>query len=84
MAVRHGYTDSDFAGDRADRKSPCDFLFYEYGGPIDWQSKKQLLVATSTTESEYGACCEATQKGQMPYSAPQRCYQRNRDTDAQR
>jgi len=35
-----GYTDSDFAGDRADRKSQGGFIFHAYGGPIDWQSKK--------------------------------------------
>jgi hypothetical protein len=60
--VLFGYTDSDFAGDRADRKSQGGFIFYAYGGPIDWQSKKQLLVATSTTEAEYVACSEATRK----------------------
>ena len=57
-----GYTDSDFAGDRADRKSQGGFIFHAYGGPIDWQSKKQLLVATSTTEAEYVACSETTRK----------------------
>jgi len=60
--VLHGYTDSDFAGDRADRKSQGGYFFRAHGGPIDWQSKKQLLVATSTTEAEYVACSEATRK----------------------
>jgi len=58
----HGYTDSDFAGDRSDRKSQGGYIFRLYGGLIDWQSKKQLLVATSTTEAEYVACSEATRK----------------------
>jgi len=49
----HGHTDSGFAGDRADRKPQGGFLFQAYGGPIDWQPEKQLLVATSTTEAEY-------------------------------
>ena len=44
--VLHGYTDSDFAGDRADRKSQGGYFFRAYGAPIDWQSNKQLLVAT--------------------------------------
>ena len=57
-----GYTDSDFAGDRADRKSQGGYIFYAHGGPIDWQLKKQLLVAISTTEAEYVACSEATRK----------------------
>ena len=29
-----GYTDSDFAGDRADRKSQGGYIFYAFGGPI--------------------------------------------------
>jgi hypothetical protein len=60
--ILHGYTDLDFAGDRADRKSQGGFLFRANGAKIDWQSKKQLLVATSTTEAEYVACSEATRK----------------------
>jgi len=60
--ILHGYTDSDFAGDRAERKSQGGFLFRANGATIDWQSKKQLLVATSTTEAEYVACSEATRK----------------------
>jgi len=57
--VLHGYTGSDFAGDRAGRKSQGCYIFRLYGGPIDWQLKKQLLVATSTTEAKYVACSGA-------------------------
>jgi hypothetical protein len=60
--VSHGYTDSDFADNRADRKSQDGFFFYAYDGPIDWQLKKQLLIATSTTETKYVASSEATCK----------------------
>jgi len=38
--ILHGYTDSDFAGDRAYRKSQGGFLFRANGATIDWQSKK--------------------------------------------
>lgn len=58
------YTDSDFVGDWADTKSQGGFLFHVYGGPIDWQLKKQLLVIISTTKVEYVACSKATCKVQ--------------------
>jgi len=42
-----GYTDSDWAGDRHDRKSQGGYLFKMAGAPISWKSKKQTVVATS-------------------------------------
>ncbi|GKE75638.1 hypothetical protein Tco_1537679, partial [Tanacetum coccineum] len=54
------YTDSDYAGATQDRKSTtrgCQFLGKRL---ISWQCKKQIVVATSTTEAEYVAatsCC---------------------------
>jgi hypothetical protein len=33
-------------------------------GPISWTSAKQQCVATSTTEAEYIALCEASKQGQ--------------------
>ncbi len=55
-----GYTDSDFAGCKLDRKSTsgsCQFLGENL---ISWFSKKQNSVALSTAEAEYvaaGSCC---------------------------
>nr|GEU60364.1 uncharacterized mitochondrial protein AtMg00810-like [Tanacetum cinerariifolium] len=54
------YSDSDCAGASLDRKSTtggCQFLG---GRLISWQCKKQIVVATSSTEAEYVAaasCC---------------------------
>ncbi|GKE16238.1 putative reverse transcriptase, RNA-dependent DNA polymerase, partial [Tanacetum coccineum] len=54
------YTNSDYARDTLDRKSTtggCQFLGNRL---VSWQCKKQIVVATSTTEAEYVAatsCC---------------------------
>ena len=48
-----GYTDSDFASDILDRKSTSGNIILMGNDPICWNSKKQSIVATSTTEAEY-------------------------------
>ncbi len=58
----HGYTDSDLAGCRIDRKSTsgtCQFLGIKL---ISWMSKKQISIALSTDEAEYVAAAEATKE----------------------
>ena len=55
-----GYSDSDYAGCKVDRKSTsgtCQFLGRSL---VSWNSKKQTSVALSTAEAEYvaaGQCC---------------------------
>jgi hypothetical protein len=55
-----GYSDSDYAGCKVDRKSTsgtCQFLGRYL---VSWSSKKQTSVALSTAEAEYvaaGQCC---------------------------
>jgi hypothetical protein len=55
-----GYSDSDYAGCKVDRKSTlgtCQFLGRSL---VSWSSKKQTSVALSTTKDEYvaaGQCC---------------------------
>jgi hypothetical protein len=55
-----GYSDSDYAGCKVDRKSisgTCQFLGRSL---VSWSSKKQTSVALSTTEAKYvvvGQCC---------------------------
>ena len=48
-----GYSDADWAGDHDDRHSTTGNLFQLAGGPISWLSKKQSVVALSTSEAEY-------------------------------
>ena len=57
-----GYTDSDFAGDLEDRKSTSGHIILIGNSPICWGSKKQSIVATSTTEAEYIATSECVKK----------------------
>ena len=54
-----GYTDSDFAGSKTDRKSTGGYVFMLAGAAISHSSKLQSIVALSTCEAEYVAMCEA-------------------------
>ena len=47
------YTDADFAGDISDRKSQSGYMIFLYGNLIAWKSKKQSVVAHSSTDAEY-------------------------------
>ena len=47
------YSDSDFAGDLDDRRSTSGYVFFFGSGAVSWASKKQPIVALSTTEAEY-------------------------------
>ena len=57
-----GFSDADWAGDLIDRHSTTGNLFMMSGAAIDWISKKQPVVALSTTEAEYVALSAATQE----------------------
>ena len=57
-----GYTDADFAGDIDTRKSTSGFVFLHNNGPVAWSSRRQPCTATSTTESEFIAACEAAKE----------------------
>ena len=46
-----GASDAAFADDPDTRRSTEGYLFKLFGGAIDWKSRKQQTVATSTTEA---------------------------------
>lgn len=58
-----GYSDSDWCGDKDDKKSTAGYVFKFGTAPISWCSKKQSVVALSTCEAEYivaaMAACQA-------------------------
>jgi len=55
----HGFVDLDLAGDINSRRSTSAYVFTLFGGAISWMSKRQLVVALSTTEAEYMAATHA-------------------------
>ncbi len=57
-----GYSDSDWAGCTDTRRSTSGYVFMLGNNVISWTSKKQPVVALSTTEAEYIALCFATQE----------------------
>ena len=55
-----GYTDVDWAGSTADRRSTSGYTFSLGRSAIAWKSKKQLTVALSSIEVEYRGAAVAT------------------------
>jgi len=54
-----GFCDSDWAGDKSDSKSTAGYLFKVSGAAICRKSRKQNLIALSSTKAEYIALTEA-------------------------
>ena len=55
-----GYSDSDYAGCKVERKSTLGTCQLLERSLVSWSSKKQNSVALSTAEAEYisaGSCC---------------------------
>lgn len=47
------YSDSDWCGDRVDKRSTTIYMFMYLSASISWCSNKQRMVALSTCEAEY-------------------------------
>ena len=58
-----GYSDSDFARDRDDRKSTTGYIFSLSNAAISWYSGKQKTVSVSTANAEYLALGAAVREG---------------------
>jgi len=55
-----GYSDSNWAGNPTDRRSSAGYYFFLGDSLISCRSKKQTVVARSTTEAEYWALADTT------------------------
>ena len=55
----HGAVDSDWAGDSNHRRSVSGMVLRLAGGTILFKTKYQDCIATSSTEAEFTAACEA-------------------------
>jgi len=47
------YSDSDYAGDKGDRKFTTGYCIFVGGNLVTWKSKKQDVISKSSTEAEY-------------------------------
>ena len=56
------YSDADFAGCTATGRSTSGVVISYAGGAISWLSRRQVMVATSTTESEIVAATEGAKE----------------------
>ena len=55
-----GFSDSNYAGCVDDKRSTSGYIFIMTEGFVSWKSVKQTLTTSSTMETEYVACYEAT------------------------
>lgn len=85
-----GYSDADYASDAGDRKSISGYGFQYAGGMISWKSKKQPVVAHSSSESELIALDSAAREAlwltslferlRHPISPPLQIWEANQGT----
>ncbi|KAK2067943.1 hypothetical protein P8C59_001642 [Phyllachora maydis] len=59
-----GFSDSDFAGDKATSKSTYGYLYKLAGRPISWKTKRATTITLSTLEAETDRLTEAIRKVQ--------------------
>ncbi|KAK2069125.1 hypothetical protein P8C59_003730 [Phyllachora maydis] len=59
-----GFSDSDFAGDKATSKSTYSYLYKLASRPISWKTKRATTIALSTLEAETNGLTEAIREVQ--------------------
>ncbi|KAK2071814.1 hypothetical protein P8C59_006209 [Phyllachora maydis] len=59
-----GFSNSDFAGDKATSKSTYGYLYKLAGRPISWKTKRATTIALSTLEAETDGLTEAIREVQ--------------------
>jgi hypothetical protein len=57
-----GFADANWGNNEDDRHSICGYAFCINKGEISWSSKKQNVVASSSTEAEYIALMHAAKE----------------------
>ena len=57
-----GYTDAAYGDDIPTGRSTAGYLFFVGSGAVTWSSKRQQVVALSTTEAEYMAAAHAAKE----------------------
>ncbi|KRX59296.1 Retrovirus-related Pol polyprotein from transposon TNT 1-94 [Trichinella sp. T9] len=60
--ILRGHVDADWAGEKSSRKSTSGYVFQLGHGTIAWPTKRQTIVALSTTEAEYVAVAETSRE----------------------
>eukprot|EP00253_Pinus_taeda_P002974 PITA_02974 len=58
----HGFFDAEWVGDLDQRRSTSGYVFNLFGGAFNWMSKKQSIVALSTTGAEYMTATHASKE----------------------
>ena len=58
----HGFVDADWVGDLNQRRSTSGYVFILFGGAVSWMSKRQSVVALSTTGAEYMGATHASKE----------------------
>ena len=53
LVMLEGYSDSNWISNSNKIKSTSGYIFTLEGGVVVWKSSKQILIATSTKESEF-------------------------------
>ncbi|KAK2068462.1 hypothetical protein P8C59_003098 [Phyllachora maydis] len=63
-----GFSDSDFAGDKATSKSTYGYLYKLAGRPISWKTKRATTIALSTLEAKTNRLKEAIREVQTKHT----------------